>query len=96
MRVGSTDPADRNILSGNDFSSSGGQAGINISHGSVGLDDVKVENNYVGTDITGTLPLGNGIVGIDIGPGVSNLVIGGPTSASRNIVADNGDPSTYN
>ncbi len=43
-----------------------------------------VEGNFLGTDITGTVALGNGIgVFID---GTSNNLIGGTTVAARNLI----------
>ena len=49
-RIGGTTPADRNLLSGNAY----GDLSIN------GKGNV-VEGNYVGTDVTGTRPLFNGL-----------------------------------
>jgi len=45
--------------------------------------------NKIGTDITGTLPLGNGIQGILITQGSANNTIGG-SPANANIIAYNG------
>jgi CSLREA domain-containing protein len=46
-----------------------------------------VEHNYIGTDVTGTLPLGNSS-GVWIGGSGGNRV-GGTTAFARNIIADN-------
>lgn len=46
-----------------------------------------IEGNYIGTDVTGTLPLGNSS-GVWIGGSGGNRV-GGTTLAARNIIADN-------
>ena len=73
--IGGLTAAARNIISGNG-------AGVSI----VGSGN-KMQGNYVGTDITGTLPLGNGGVGVTAG---DNVVIGGTDPAARNIISANG------
>jgi hypothetical protein len=47
-----------------------------------------VQGNSIGTDVTGTKPLGNGRTGVEIG-GTGNLV-GGTNSGAANIIAFNG------
>ena len=43
-----------------------------------------MQNNYIGTDITGTQPLGNGNAGIELDIfGVSNCIIGNLISGNR-------------
>ena len=46
--------------------------------------------NYIGTDTSGTSALGNGEIGVGIGSGASNNVIGGDTLAARNLISGNG------
>ena len=46
-----------------------------------------VQGNFIGTDVTGTLPLGNTGVGVE-NDGIANS-IGGDTEAARNIIAAN-------
>jgi hypothetical protein len=46
-----------------------------------------VEGNYIGTDVTGTVDLGNAFHGLNIGS--SNNTIGGTVSAARNIISGN-------
>lgn len=50
---------------------------------------IQVKGNKIGTDISGTLPLGNTQYGINI-PNASNNIIGGGSSADKNIIAYNG------
>jgi uncharacterized repeat protein (TIGR01451 family) len=53
-------------------------------------DGNTVAANYLGTDPTGTLPLGNGTGGVAVLS--RNDVIGGPDAASANLISANGGP----
>jgi hypothetical protein len=77
--IGST-PAERNIISGNDWS------GVRID-GS-GTDGNRVRSNYIGTDASGSLDLGNAPHGVYIGGGAQNNLIGGDIG-KRNIISGN-------
>jgi hypothetical protein len=57
--------------------------GIGLSQGG----PYKVQNNFIGTDRTGTIALGNG-VGIET-IGGSGTIIGGTTAAARNLISGN-------
>ncbi len=87
--IGGTTPALGNVVSGND------QGGISIR--GVSSQDIVVEGNEVGTDITGTQPLGNAYSGVLIGDwGVSgdapsDVTIGGTTAGAGNVVSANGN-----
>jgi hypothetical protein len=75
--IGGTTPDARNLISGN------------IGHG-IGLGDGSgntVQGNLIGTDVTGTLALGNTNVGVTTG-GDNNLV-GGTSVDARNIISAN-------
>src|SRR5207249_1411801 len=48
-----------------------------------------VQGNLIGTDITGTLALGNGDRGVFVSDGSDNT-IGGTTAAARNLLSANG------
>ena len=74
--VGGLTPAARNIISGN-----GGNGVFLSGAGS------KLQGNYIGTDITGTVALGNSNTGVVAGNGA---LIGGTTPEARNIIAANG------
>lgn len=81
--IGGTDPGAGNVISANN-------EGIAILL-SAGLqsDDNVVQGNFIGTDVSGTEDLGNFDDGIRIIASAGN-VIGGGTSAARNIIAGNG------
>jgi hypothetical protein len=79
--VGGTTAAARNIVSGND------QYGIDITNNNFGTMNV-VEGNDVGTDVTGTQPLGNLQGGIYVT--ATDNTIGGPTVRAANVIAFNG------
>jgi CSLREA domain-containing protein len=55
--IGGTDPNARNVISGNRFSA------VNIfSTSTVGaFAGLRIEGNFIGTDVSGRLPLGNGV-----------------------------------
>src|SRR4029079_18480508 len=73
--IGGTAAGARNLISGNGF-------GLTLW-----AREVVVQGNYIGTDLTGTQPLPNG-VGIDFNSGIGTL-IGGTAAAERNIVSGN-------
>jgi hypothetical protein len=83
--IGGTAPGARNIISGN---------GTNPSHFGFGVylnSDAKnntVQGNYIGTNITGTVAMGNAIAGVAMMRSSNNL-IGGNTPAARNIISGN-------
>ena len=69
-----------NIISGN------GYRGVLIQSG--GSDHNVIAGNFVGTDVTGTLALGNADTGISITNGLGNI-IGGSSAADRNVSSGN-------
>jgi streptogramin lyase len=79
-QVGGTAPGAGNLISGN---SVGGQAaGIRVT-----ADNVVIQGNLIGTDVTGTQRLVND-VGILFESG-SNNMIGGTASGARNVISGN-------
>lgn len=76
--IGGLNPEDRNIASGN------GHIGIRIFDASYNT----IINNYVGTDRTGNLPLGN-YDGISIEGSSKHNTIGSTNPAGRNLVSGN-------
>jgi len=90
--IGGTDPGARNVISGNH------DEGISIR----GSGHV-VQGNYIGTDATGSLPIGNanadtttaGIM-INGGTGTHDILIGGDSPAARNVISGNGNNGAVN
>jgi hypothetical protein len=76
--IGGTDPASRNVISGNLES---GVGGFNIA-------DSLVEGNYIGTVKSGMAPLGNGGYGVVFGFS-SMVTIGGGTAGAGNLISGN-------
>lgn len=74
--IGGDTAAARNVISGNN--------GDGIIIGGAGN---RVQGNYIGTDITGSLALGNTSNGVNAGNGV---LIGGTNAGERNIIAASG------
>ena len=70
---------------------SGAHAGGGSGHGIVvanGISNNVIQGNLIGTDATGTQPLGNGLDGVEIF-GAAN-VIGGTDVMARNVISGNG------
>lgn len=81
-RIGSTSPAGRNIINTNTGS------GIIIAGNGVSAANNVVQNNYIGTDASGTADNGNGTNGVTILDAPNNL-IGGSTASARNVISGN-------
>ncbi|MFW5439425.1 MAG: LamG-like jellyroll fold domain-containing protein, partial [Methylophilaceae bacterium] len=77
--IGGTNANERNIISGNN------DEGIELSNAS----NNSILGNYIGTDVTGTVALGNADHGIVIFDGASGNTVGGNTTGARNIIAAN-------
>jgi titin len=78
--IGGTTTGERNLISGN--LASGIQIALSHSNTVIG--------NFIGTDITGELDLGNTRYGINIRGGAQNNAVGGNTPAERNLISGNG------
>jgi len=76
--IGGTTAAARNVISGNTFE------GIVVT---AGASNNVVEGNLIGTNAAGDAAVGNGTTGVVVlGP---NNVIGGSTTAARNVISGN-------
>ena len=89
--IGGTSPATRNIISGNTGDGVALVASLNTPvpgfapHAPVMN---TIQDNFIGTDVSGKLPLGNGGNGVTI-TGGSNNTIGGTTTAAGNLISSN-------
>ncbi len=79
--IGGSTPGEWNVISSN------GSNGVNISGSAA---DNKISGNYIGTDASGTLGLGNTSAGVSITDRAQNNVVGGSTPGERNIISGNG------
>ncbi len=80
--VGGTAPGARNVISGN------GQEGVLLRDDGTAFN--LVEGNYVGLSAAGTNAIPNVESGVQLYVGPAYNVVGGTTSAARNIVSGNG------
>jgi uncharacterized repeat protein (TIGR01451 family) len=78
--IGGTVSGVRNIISGN------ATFGIGLGNSSGNL----VQGNFIGTDITGTLALGNSQMGVQATTASANNTFGGTAPGARNVVSANG------
>ena len=78
--IGGTEPGSRNVISGN------GTNGVILGGGT----NNQILGNYIGLDPTGTLVRPNASSGVNVQLGTHN-VIGGDTTAARNVISGNTD-----
>jgi CSLREA domain-containing protein len=74
-----------NLISGNNG------AGINVDPQGGSANGNTIQGNFIGTDVTGMVNLGNTGRGIAFLNAVHNTQIGGTSPAARNIISGNGD-----
>jgi titin len=84
-RIGGTTSSERNIISANNH-------GIRLI--GTGVTGNLVQGNYIGTDVTGTIRLGNAIRGVLI-QGAPNNTIGGAIAGAGNIISGSGENGIY-
>ena len=80
--IGGTTAGAGNVISANR------EDGIWIT--GAGTTGVAVQHNFIGTDVTGTKPLGNTYDGVEIDGGAANTTIGGTTADAGNVISANG------
>jgi hypothetical protein len=78
--IGGTSAGTLNLISGN------GREGIEVAGGTGNV----VEGNYVGTDINGTVALGNAGDGVGLDSAASGNIVGGTTGGAGNVISGNG------
>ena len=79
ITIGGPAPAARNIISGN-------RTGIRLNSG---VQGATIQNNYLGTDITGTLPLPNSLAILVNIQTATDVLIGGPNPGEGNLIVSN-------
>lgn len=79
--IGGKTAAERNVISGNDWS------GVEIQ--AWDADSNIVIGNYIGTDATGSIDLGNFYHGVNIWSGAQGNTIGGATPGEGNLISAN-------
>jgi parallel beta-helix repeat protein len=79
--IGGSTTAERNVISGNTWS------GVRI--GDSGTNGNAVKGNYIGTDPSGSVGLGNNGGGVTICCSAQSNTIGGPTPGERNVISAN-------
>ena len=78
--IGGTNASARNLISGNDGD------GIRITVGSL---NNQVLGNYIGTDVTGTVALGNTGYGVLINSAAVSNTLGGTAAGAGNLISGN-------
>ena len=82
-RIGGTTPGARNIISGK------GATGIEVFE-SFASNNV-IQGNFIGTDRTGTIAIGNGDRAVQVNMNASATTIGGQFANARNVISGNLD-----
>jgi hypothetical protein len=81
--IGGEQPGEGNLISGND------SFGVGLQR--AGTEANQILGNLIGTDVTGTKPLGNGKIGVIFNSGAKKNILGGTTPGARNIISANRD-----
>ncbi|MCD6578845.1 hypothetical protein J7L48_05170, partial [bacterium] len=79
--IGGTIAGAKNVISGN--------TNYGVYLGGSGTDNNVILGNYIGTDVTGTVDLGNTWSGIQLFTGSKSTIIGGTIAGARNIISGN-------
>ena len=79
--IGGALPGARNVISGN--------TGVGVNINQLTATGNRVQGNFIGTDVTGTVAVGNGFGGVRISGGPSNSTIGGTSAGEGNVISGN-------
>lgn len=93
----SIDGADT-LLIGQNFSQGTGNIISGNNRDGIDATDVRhleISGNRIGTDVTGTLAIGNGFTGIQLLTDVSAVLIGGTSAGMGNIISNNGSHGIF-
>src|SRR5262249_17835437 len=63
--------------------------------GYLGATSNVVLGNFIGTDVTGAVALGNVLDGVKITSGATNNTVGGSVASARNIISGNAEHGVY-
>jgi hypothetical protein len=86
VQIGSANPADRNVISGNGGSGqSSASSGISVNY----ANGVVIQGDYIGVDASGQMPLGNFGDGILLYLSDNSTLIGGTGAGDANVIAYN-------
>ena len=80
VTIGGASAASRNVVSGN--------AGNGLEIDGNPATNTVVQGNYIGVDVTGAAPLGNGNRGIVLDS--NNVIVGGSAAGAGNVISANG------
>ncbi|MFO0804034.1 MAG: LamG-like jellyroll fold domain-containing protein [Gemmataceae bacterium] len=99
--VGGDTPAARNLVSGQRSDTSDYISGVGIAiydGGYLSTANNRIQGNYLGTDVSGMLSLGNSTSGVSVltsTVGSVGNVIGGSGAGEGNLISGNSNPSGY-
>jgi hypothetical protein len=94
-QIGGPDPADRNLISGNNYEEINAEGqGIILVTTVTDMSTATIRGNVIGTNATVTAPLPNGI-GIQASVGTNPIQIGGSAAGEGNIVSGNANAGIY-
>ena len=79
--IGGTAAADRNVISGN--------TGNGIDFRGATATGNLLQGNYIGTDVTGTVDLGNTGDGVELSLAATNNTVGGAAAGAGNLISGN-------
>ncbi|NML24397.1 cadherin domain-containing protein [Zoogloea dura] len=81
--IGGTNPGEGNVIGGVV------KYGIHIANSGSGGSGNIIQGNYIGTDISGTVTIANGLGGVAIDTNANSNLIGGVVAGAGNLIAGN-------